>query len=230
MKIKVYTIWKAGSKFTRNYFAELASKKNLNVVKLTASRFQNNPKNIELSAKLPENNYCAILYRFFPEEKTLKDQSIQHIIQLRDPRDVLVSLYYSMAYSHGYGNKEMADKIHKRTQQTPIDKFVLENSDYFYDVYKTLKISTKYKNVTYLKYSDMVLNFPKWNKVSCSVFEADEKTILSKFKNEFLLKKENITKHKRKMIPGDYKEKLEPKTIKILNNKFKKIIQLIEEI
>jgi hypothetical protein len=247
-KIKVYSTWKTGSTFLRNFFATAAQLKNLNIVRLHKAQgqfvplpsFQKaKPKEIELSTVLPNNNYCALVYRFFPTEKTLNNTDIIHLIQIRDPRDVLVSLYFSLGYIHDYGKntKNVRDKI----QKIDINTFVLKNSFYFEEIYKDLFISTKYKNVQYLSYKDMVINFKTWANNNVKYFNLNEQQKeslylqhYSQFENIKETSKEELlkgpTKHNRKMLPGDYKEKLNDETIDILNKKFKSILELIDNL
>jgi len=87
----------------------------------------------------------------------------------------------------------------------------------------------------------MVIDFKAWSNKATQHFDitkAQKQSIYSKFKHEFENIKETTeqelangkTKHTRKMLPGNYKEKLNPNTIKILNDKFKNSLNFIDKI
>tara|TARA_B100001248_G_C27268475_1_gene401883 strand:+ start:534 stop:851 length:318 start_codon:yes stop_codon:yes gene_type:complete len=76
-----------------------------------------------------------------------------------------------------------------------------------------------------LKYEDMILDFPTWYKSFCYKLEFDfeiAKTLQNRLSENFKpVNKENPLKHKRKMIPGDYKNKLSSNTINEINDRLK---------
>ena len=163
----------------------------------------------------------APLRYYFNVPKELNPHIILH---LRDPRDVLVSLYFSEAYSHNVfqGVFDLSQSERKKIINTGIDQYVLEYAGTFDKKY------TEYQNLLtrpdsiFVKYEDLVLNFPFWLQEVARVFGIENPTfiqrMLKKYKGEFEVKKENIHAHKRKIVPGDYKEKLTPETISKLND------------
>jgi len=66
-----------------------------------------------------------------------------------------------------------------------------------------------------------VLNFPFWLQEVAKGFAIENikfiDRMVKKYQGEFEIKKENIHAHKRKIVPGDYKEKLTSETIEKLN-------------
>jgi len=96
-------------------------------------------------------------------------------------------------------------------------------------------------NVTIVHYEDMVLNFPAWLDQVLAAFESI-RVPAKKVRNLFLpqsvrrmglrhhllksnrsafdVSQENVFSHKRKVTPGDHREKLEPATIAELNEIF----------
>jgi hypothetical protein len=66
-----------------------------------------------------------------------------------------------------------------------------------------------------------VLNFPLWLKEVAQGFAIENpkfiQSMIKKYAREFETKKENVHAHKRKIVPGDYKEKLTAGTIGKLN-------------
>ncbi|NJL74543.1 MAG: sulfotransferase domain-containing protein [Saprospiraceae bacterium] len=155
---------------------------------------------------------------------------------VRDPRDILVSSYYSAAFSHplpGRRSNKKVDFLEKRkyAQDISIDQYVLEESTEVRQIYERYfelllnKIPTAY--VT--KYEDMVTNHNEWlnnllNYCELNVDDTLKKQLIQE--NQRLKpKSEDIRNHNRKGQPGDYKEKLKPETIAQLNTTFANILE-----
>ena len=166
--------------------------------------------------------------------KNLEDYKV--ILATRDPRDILVSDYFSIAYSHSVpskGGSKHNSFISKRlaAQNATIDEYVISESERVYDIFSRYQILLldRYKNVHLATYEDMISNFEIWLNDLLEYCELD----LSREFIQYLIeeneakkpKKEDITKHIRKGVAGDYKEKLQPETIQTLNNKFEPILR-----
>jgi len=234
MIINLYFSWKTGSNFARKYFKNLCEISNIEHIKITDN---NKPKT-------KHNNYCVCLYRIPNEKHFNKNTTEYNIIQLRDPRDVLVSAYYSMAYTHPYGARTA--EIHQAVQKKNIDNFIIENYKTTLKIFEdTIKISKQMNNVDFVNYSMMVLNFEEWVKQTTKHFNITSQQkdkLFKKYKNEFENIKEitenelklidtknfDIKYHKRKVIPGDYKQKLKSSTIQLLNEKFINILDFMK--
>ena len=75
----------------------------------------------------------------------------------------------------------------------------------------------------------MVIDFKGWLNKVITPFNISNKDrvvekLFKKYDNTFDVSEENIWGHKRRVIPGDYKEKLKPETVEILNKRFKRIL------
>jgi len=239
MIINLYFSWKTGSTFARKYFKDVCKISGINYVHVVT----NDKPKIKYN-----NNYCMCLYRV-PNENNFnnKNKNEYNIIQLRDPRDVIVSAYYSMAYTHPYGSK--TEKIHESIQKQGIDSFAINKYAVTLKVFEnTINVSKKMNNINFINYSTMVLNFEQWVKQTTEHFNItsqQKNKLFETYKHEF----ENINEitetelklinptakfdikyHKRKMIPGDYKQKLKPATVKILNDKFSNVLEFMSKI
>lgn len=187
--------------------------------------------------------------RFFVNMANLKESNV--ILHLRDPRDMLVSMFYAYCYSHR-GPVKGYTGYRKKIADEGIDNFCLRMvregvptliGDYGtgghikefagnilrrYEDYANKLL--KKPDVTLIKYEEMVTNFNKWlsKLVSALDFDNEEeiiKMLYIKYKNEFVIERENIYSHKRKIVPGDYKGKLKPSTIKELNITFGNVLK-----
>ncbi len=157
------------------------------------------------------------------------------LLMIRDPRDILVSRYYSKAISHGVPPQK-SDKreefLNERqlAKDTSIDRYVLERSDKLkesYDAYLN-GLLKDHNNVYITKFEKMVSDFKNCFEDLMVYIEIDPNDDLrdSIFKEAISKrdKKEDPTAHNRKGKPGDYQEKLSDKTIQKLNQKFSKIL------
>ncbi len=158
------------------------------------------------------------------------------VFSIRDPRDILVSNYYSSAFSHSLppisGNKRKDFiKMREWVKSVEIDEYVLAECDRVYNVFDKYKtdLVEKHHHVAILKYETMVSDYSKWLATLSSKTEMNLsenlKNQLTKSFHKNRSKKEDINSHTRKGVAGDYLEKLKPETIKILNDKFQNLLE-----
>ena len=153
------------------------------------------------------------------------------VLMVRDFRDLLVSEYYSIAFSHvapyKQGNKyELFVEQRTKARESAIDEYAVAESNHIYHTlqrYKTLLID-KYPNVYVTKYEDMVNDFRGWlNKLllNCDLnIGEDFFTALIEINERVKPKDVDIQRHMRKGKPGEYKEKLKRESVEYLNMKF----------
>jgi hypothetical protein len=227
--ILFFTVHKAGSMFIYKICHDLSKESGLTYYSVNHRRnskfyFDTEESNLsDMSQWVNKFGCFAPLRYYFDIPQELNPNIILH---LRDPRDVLVSLYYSEAYSHSVikgvfdlGQSERAEIINMG-----IDKFVLSKAADFNAKYNEYQKLLARPNSIFVKYEDMVVNFPYWVREVAKVFDINTEKqiekICKKYNKEFEIKRENVYAHKRKILPGDYKEKLKPETISRLNSVF----------
>jgi len=157
------------------------------------------------------------------------------VLMVRDFRDLLVSEYYSIVYSHvapwKQGNKyELFVEQRTTARESAIDEYAVTESDRIYQTllrYKTL-LTDKYQNVYITRYEDMINDFPGWlgNLLGYCELPVGEKIFNALIdRNEHIKPKgEDVQRHVRKGICGEYKEKLSQETIEYLNAKFSSML------
>ncbi len=198
------------------------------------------------------NNGCFAPIRFFIDVPQI--EKYQVILHLRDPRDVLVSMFYSYCYIHdgeiagntGY-RKEVADK--------GIDAFVLDKVSEMSADYKgnygtgtqleklignLPKRYTDYinellrkPNVKFVKYEEMVTNYRSWLEKFIAPFPLDNKHAvieqLAELEPTFFPKRTNdVMSHVRHITPGDHKAKLKQSTIEQLDDIFSDTLDALD--
>jgi hypothetical protein len=150
------------------------------------------------------------------------------ILMLRDPRDVLTSLYYSMAFSHSILNEDYL-KYRQDAQQMTIDEYVLKKLDEHVQMYADFYNHIyKLPNTLFLQYEEMVSDFPSWLDKIIAYLSLEGVGDLRKqliAEADFSVKKEDKFAHKRSVTPGDHKRKLKPGTIAILNDEFEELLE-----
>jgi hypothetical protein len=138
-------------------------------------------------------NGCFGPLRFFVPTAALDKANI--VLHLRDPRDVLTSMFFSYCFMH-QGEIAANTGYRKEVADAGIDKFVLDISDENFSQYRGdygtggqygtqigsvrdryltyLREIVGRPNATLLSYEEMVLDFPNWLRKLLAVFELDD--------------------------------------------------------
>lgn len=146
-------------------------------------------------------------------------------LHLRDPRDGLNSMFFSWTKIHpGFDPVKRQEWI-----AWGIDRFVIEFSDDYLDRYeKYLNHYLGHPNVTLLKYEDMVHGFRHWLELFLKPFQLSPQEVnclYQQFSNEVDPRNADPDSHRRKILPGDFRNNLKTETIERLNQKFKHILR-----
>jgi hypothetical protein len=187
---------------------------------------------------------CFAPVRFFVDIPQLDDYEI--ILHLRDPRDVLVSMFFSYCFIHA-GEIEANTGYRREVAERGIDAFVLakasENGGAFrgdygtgghvedmignlparYGAYVTRLLDRP--NVTLVKYEDMVTDYRRWLERFIAPFPIADKgavieELVARSPAFFPARSTDVMTHVRHVTPGDYKAKLKPATIARLDEIF----------
>jgi hypothetical protein len=141
--------------------------------------------------------------------------SLRPILHIRDPRDCLVSLFYSLAYSHVLPDDEDARRAfledRERLRKIGVDGLAFLHVERGY--WSTAVVRRVLKNrpdAIISKYEDMVTNFPLWlrslNEAMGSPFS--EESMVRRIAAANFAVEENPLNHKRQVTPGDFRRKL----------------------
>jgi hypothetical protein len=163
-------------------------------------------------------------------------EEFRTVLILRDPRDVLTSMYYSSAYSHtvpdATGNKRryfLERRAH--TRDISIDQFALEYAERERAIYQryTDVLVRKQAGIHLTCYEDMTADFDTWFNdllayCGLEISRALRQTIYAKAQ-QIRPAREDIHAHVRKGMPGDHREKLQPETIENLNEIFAQVLK-----
>lgn len=159
-------------------------------------------------------------YLDFPGRNNFK-----HIFFLRDPRDVLVSSYFSLGFTHAepLNNIERNKFMKKREdiKEKELDNYVLEEAEAWicplYKQYQSLRKTAK--SHIYLKYDLFVEDTPEFiKKISAFLsLHSSPEDIDLLTQEASPVQNVEVMKHKRSGKTGQYLEKLHPSTVEKLN-------------
>jgi len=159
------------------------------------------------------------------------------IIHIRDPRDCLVSLYYSLRYSHPLPGGAAADdflQLRRSVETMTIDDFVCGflldellcdrriGSGLVRHLQLFRALIERRPDAILSKYEDMVTEFPDWLVAIVEQFgiPIDYEMIIDLIaRTDFLVNlrvEEDRRNHKRQITPGDHRRKLTAETQAIL--------------
>ena len=187
---------------------------------------------------------CFAPVRFFVDIPKIDDYAI--ILHVRDPRDVLVSMFYSYCYIHP-GALQGNTGYRQAAAVRGIDSFVLAKAsggsgnfpgDYGtgghvedligdlpkrYSDYVERLIGKP--NVMLLKYEEMVTNYRSWLTKFIKPFSLENESavideMVGQSETYFPKRTTDALEHVRHVTPGDHKEKLRPETIEKLDEIF----------
>jgi len=246
----VFTTHKAGSMLLHRVLQDVCEKNNIPYYSPNQEPDKQLPFDRIFNGEdfIAERTGCFGPLRFFVPSTALESANI--ILHLRDPRDVLTSMFFSYCFMHP-GEIEANTGYRKEVAEAGIDKFVLDMSDENFTRYRgeygTGSRYSRYignirdRYITYFReiirkpnavlisYEEMVVNFGSWLRKFLAAFEladADEtyRRVASRHAKTVKPSGEDIWSHKRKVTPGDYKEKLRPETISELNRRFSEVL------
>ena len=174
---------------------------------------------------LESPGYCFGPFRG-PMVLNMVDMSANRLfVHVRDPRDCVVSAYYSFGFSHtippGKEEKERFLERREKILSQKIDDYAVEEiGTVVKRIRAYLKHAKRAERHMISRYEDMVLDFPTWvSAVSAFIGGKDGSAAVDQLvrKVSFDTKGEDIQKHKRQVQPGDHRRKLTPETIAHLN-------------
>jgi hypothetical protein len=143
------------------------------------------------------------------------------ILLTRDPRDMLVSLYYSVLKSHLIPRGLESFKLaRKATESIDINEFVIKKADYLAMQFKRYKNSLAGSDLKVYRYEDVIYEKEEWlaDVVGKLGVRYDHKHLVNIAKHfDVIPDTENENEHVRQVHPGDHTKKLTPETIQELN-------------
>jgi len=227
-----FALPKAGSVLLDSIVSALSARVGLTYVSIMGEYFK-----LGLAAKnwpsstskiFRDKGYCYGGFRFFPQQFDIPVlRTSKALLLVRDPRDMIVSHYFSTRSSHPDPGRALKTSMtgmpaRERAQTLTLDEYVIDFA-HIYTQHMSHYIELLEQRpdaFRVFRYEDVVFNKRDWVADICKTFEwsvsgsairsiADE--------NDIVPGKEREAKHIRQVRPGDHRRKLRPETIDKLN-------------
>lgn len=161
-------------------------------------------------------------------EEFVQDKSAVFLV--RDPRDILVSAYYSFGQSHGYSAvpeiQEMQKQRRSRIQTLSIDEYAVRNVDTVAGHFRTAaQLSRVCRTGTVLKYEDMIDDFDSFLERLTAVLTLKRGVAEEMYQRSRPKQREDTSSHRRSGRPGGFRCKLTDETIHYLNDALEDVLE-----
>lgn len=225
-RIAYFTTWKCASTFVARFLRRLGAETGLPFYGPNAKgAFHINAQDLKAHPFWQEERYiCGPIRRASMAPDDLAMDRMTAIIHLRDPRDVLCSRYYYELYSKS--DKE-ASKLSKEKiahwEAEGVDAFVLAQSAWYEDIYNEYLAFAARHAVPIYTYEELVTAPKVFLGRVCERIGLDTDTaaaLVNEFAGDFTPSGERLGEHKRRITPGDHRDKLRQETIDELSRRF----------
>ena len=162
---------------------------------------------------------------------------LHRIVQVRDPRDILVSQYFSFGWNHSENdfNREEIE-TRQRIRNLSVDEYVTEPGGAQYWLLRRLKPLLRFAKrpqVHLVRYEEMVSNFGNWLGSFIEPFgfsPTRQRLLLLKYRAKYgraFRPEQSRSGHKRNVVPGEHRTRLQPGTIAELDRAFGPYLDLL---
>ena len=228
------TLHKAGSSYVAGIIAKIFASNGYEKVDLCAAAFRQGVAEVDyVAAHKSEITGQGRLFGPFRADTAglvgLID-GIRPIVHVRDIRDCIVSNFFSVAYSHRLpGDGEVRERFieaRQRLQEGSIERYVedvIEGDALFARIGVLREICEKRPDAVLSRYEEMVTDFPRWLD---ALVAAVGLNIPDRLRGDLVAEarfdvSEDKFRHKRQVVPGDFRRKLAPEMQARLTEKYR---------
>ncbi len=240
-----FSLNKAATQYSKNILRAIAAENNLTPAGLNEWAFGSTQPYLD---HLSAEDMQAYRHVFKPQGylysvfggmvEGIEDlEKFKIILMVRDPRDILVSSYFSTAFSHPLpglqSDKRTAFEL-KRTwaKSVTIDEYVLAEAPRLLNNLQRYHqlLLLRYPHTLLLRYEDMIADFEGWlesiqHYTGCVISHRLKSRLVENHQRQKPLA-ENRDRHLRKGMAGDFRDKLTPETIGQLNLMYSGLLSL----
>lgn len=157
----------------------------------------------------------------------LKDKTA--LFFMRDPRDILVSAYYSFGYSHPVSQieeiKKQQEQQRRRILGQTVDDFATGYAPAILKNFEKIEILQKScSRSSVLRYEDMILDWDKFTKELSKCIKIRRRVLSRIYRKSRPRNKEEIGAHRRSGKTEGFRNSLKPQTVKNLNDTFRVVL------
>lgn len=242
--VLAFSLAKAGSTLLYNMLHELAPLAGLTYYSIEDALFaadvSPNRRPALIGNVFAQTGYCYGGFRQFPAYPIPILHSTRSIFLVRDPRDMAVSLYFSMMKSHVLpdatgdegGARADFERSRSQTASVPIDQWVASAAVVQYTRMFEGYLAQGYlwrPNIVTYRYEDVIFHKAAWLADICDWFGWNvDRGALDAIAARFDARPEgeNPDQHVRQVTPGNYRKHLSQGTIGHLNALFGEYMRL----
>ncbi len=170
-------------------------------------------------------------FRHFPKFKfSMADRPA--VLLVRDPRDMIVSTYFSVIKSHKIpdGNQGLVlDR--KKSSAMDIDQFAIDRTSHYSMQFSRYRRHLSGVNLAVFRYEDVIYRKPDWlgEMIQHLHLPLDHKLIQEVAEQfDIIPDEQDESKHIRQVHPGDHRSQLQPATIEQLNRRLAEFLSVCE--
>jgi hypothetical protein len=234
----LFSLMKAGSALLNNLFFSVCNEKSIPVIQIDQAIWKEsitfNQLNSSTDAALYEAGYAYTGFRIFiPWDTNFDFTKVKSILLIRDPRDMLVSRYFSLKYSHNVPKKQGIAregylKERELLSNITIDDYLLKKPRIYLKHFHTYEEKLLINKQTKLyRYEDVISKKREWLTDMLNFLNIElpqEKIFQIADRHDIRPDKEDKHAHIRQVTPGNYKKHLKQKTINKLNKIYSEIL------
>ncbi len=238
--VLAFSLFKAGSTLLRRLLIDLTPHAGVELFDIEARLFRQGIDHKQLPPSVSEvfleSGVCYGVFRTMPWRYEIPIfERAPKVLLVRDPRDMLVSHYFSIRKSHhapGTGkNNTRRDRFEQersRAQSASIDEHAIRNATLFLGFFETYAERLHpAPGLMVDRYEDIIFEKQVWVERVCEHFgweiPADVREEIVQ-RHDIRPDEECDDKHIRRVTPGDHVQKLRPETISALNEVFGEVL------
>jgi len=191
----------------------------------------------DMSGLFRRTGYCYGGFRLFPAYDIPILRACPAIILVRDPKDMLVSNYFSNAFSHRPPTDDEESEAYRRfmerrerIQNTDINDYVRTIMGNCQKMFASYRGYWRHKRVKVFRYEDIIERKRPWVDEIMSHYgwripDATIDEVIAR--NDVFPDAEKKDAHVRQVKPGNYKQHLNKATITLINNAFSEDLAIL---
>lgn len=224
-----FSFWKSGSTLLDSMLREICSLRGIAVYNPSAELFRSGTPDesavMDSEALYASHGYCFGVFRSIPPFVAFpRLAGRKTLLLVRDPRDILTSLYYSTAISHpAPGDGELRKRFDTRRTQVQamsLDEFVLQDVPAIEATLDALVLGLRHTNMRLYRYEDVIFRKREWIEDISDFLDLDiprDALAAIAARHDVQPNEDRPEEHVRQVRPGDHSRKLRPETVTGLN-------------
>lgn len=236
----IFGIHKCGSSLMNKVFVDICDSLEIPGISIPEAAFQQGIPTPSWETdkalnSIIKDGYCYRGFRHYPafldNNKLLAQR--KKILLVRDPRDAIVSAYFSFTKSHRLPEtgQLLEDMVKRRQtmQGLELENYALSRVSQVKEAFnKYHQVFSHDPLLKVYRYEDIIFNKFNWIKNMLAFLDLsleDDRIEMIAKKHDIVPGQEDSEKHIRKVKPGDHKEKLSPECISKLNTTLQDILE-----